>query len=183
MRAHPIDLSDVESEINVGFVIGDPQRFQFQRSRNGGAWCRRRVNRGTPTPVGGVAVDSDSRFRWPRAHGDDTVVLFGVQSVEPELLAVERILEVDRNPVLFEPLVYELEKAGSGSTRLVDIACQPRIDRGLLVFGEAAVVPSLWLEVSDAPRRWNSIFTDDHGHVAVVRDQRSQIADVITRSL
>src|SRR5207248_1601311 len=131
---------------------------------------------GPPSPVGGVAVDRDSRFLTAGAHRDYAVILLSIKRVEPELLAIERSLKIDHDPVFLEPFVDQLEQSGARGARFVDVTGQARVDRGLLLFGQTAVIPSLRLEMPDAARRRNSVFTDDHGHVAVARHQVSMVA-------
>ena len=152
MSASPIDATDIEAEVDVGLVLRHAQRFELQRRRDGRRGRRRGIHDGAATPIRSVAVNRDSRGLSSGSHRDYTVILFCVERIEPKPLAVERVFEVDHDPVLLEPLVNQLEQSRARCARFVDVPGQTRVDRRLLLVRQPAVIPSLGLEMTDAAR-------------------------------
>src|SRR4029079_15893202 len=88
-----------------------------------------------------TAVDDDRRVGAPRPHRDDTVVLLGVEWVQPEPIAPGWALEADHRPVFLEPLVDQREESRACGAGGVDVARQSGVDLGLLLLGVATVAP------------------------------------------
>src|SRR3954466_7424360 len=109
MRARPVDPTDVEGWVDRGLVVRDAQRLELERRAAGGRGAG--VKGGAPPPIARVTIDGDAGALPARTHRDDTVILLGVERVEPEPLPIGRIFELDHRPVLLEPLVDQREES------------------------------------------------------------------------
>src|SRR6476646_1364890 len=85
--AIPIDGADIEAEIDIRFVTGDPERSQAEPRRQVGAIAAD-IPRWSLGPVIGASVNDDGRVLVPSAHRDDAIVLLRIEGIEPQPIAI-----------------------------------------------------------------------------------------------
>src|SRR5262249_2601565 len=154
----------------------DVERAQRGSARRG---IGGRVGRDA-APVVDRAVDADGRW-W--VERQETVVLLGIETVQPERIAIARALASLYEPVHLVPLIEEREQQRSGGSRLGDVLEEPHVLLALLHLGRAAVMDALRLLVRDAAAGGNAVLADQKRNPLRVRLEIREVARVGTRTV
>jgi len=94
------------------------KRVTVSRSRTASA-CHRSAS---PTGLRG-------RGDIARVFAHETIALLGVHDVVPQAGAFRRLLEIDRDPGVLEPLVQPREHDAAGGAGFMDLAGEARVER------------------------------------------------------